>query len=207
LFLLQAAERRWASAAVHDTVRAVLRDPSFRRSLRRSLADRILLWLFDWWERLMRSVKHLPSGRSIGLAFVALIVLFVLARLVIAARTPDARSERSAHRRRGAVTSDDPWHAAEALVAQGRFEEAAHALYRGVVFSLGREERLRLDPSKTSGDYARELRRRGSASLAPFRAFTRRFDVAVYGHRGADAAALQDLRELSAPFRPRVRAA
>ena len=75
-------------------------------------------------------------------------------------------------------------------MAEGRYEEAAHTLYRGVIMSLGKAERLRVDPSKTSGDYARELRRRGAASLNPFRAFTRRFDVVVYGHGRADAASL-----------------
>jgi len=191
---------------VHDTVQAVLRDPAFRRSLRRSLADRMLLWMSEWFERLMRLSKHMPSTRSFALAFVALIVLFVVVRLIIAASARDDRAERATHRR-GAVSADDPWQAADALSAQGRYEEAAHALYRGVILSLGRLERLRLDPSKTSGDYARELRRRGAVSLVPFREFTRRFDVVVYGHGRADAAALAELRELSAPFHARARAA
>ena len=203
---MQAVERHWPAAAVHDTVQTVLRDPSFRRSLRRSLADRILLWLFHWLDRVARAVKHFPSGRSLGLAFVALVVLFVLTRLVIATR---ARAEMSngARRARGAISLDDPWQAAEGFLADGRYEEAAHALYRGVVLSLGRDERLRLDPSRTSGDYARELRRRSSSALVPFRAFTRRFELAVYGHGGADATALGELLELSVPFRRRARAA
>ena len=59
----------------------------------------------------------------------------------------------------------------------------------------------------TSGDYARELRRRSAASLVPFRAFTRRFDAVVYGHVGATAASVAELRELSRPFRTELRAA
>ena len=191
---------------MHDTIQAVLRDPAFRRSLRRSLADRLLLWVAEWFERLMELSRSLPSGRSFALAAVALFALFVVERVVIAASASDDRGERAALRR-GAVWSDDPWQVADALAAQGRHEEAAHALYRGVVLSLGRVERLRLDPSRTSGDYARELRRRGAGSLVPFRAFTRRFDVVIYGHTRADAAALAELQALSAPFRARVRAA
>jgi hypothetical protein len=103
---------------------------------------------------------------------------------------------------RGGRTGEDPWRAADALLAAGRLEEAAHALYRGVVESVARAEKLRLDPSKTSGDYARELRGRGSARLSPFRAFARRFDVAVYGHGGCDAEALSELARLAEPFRP-----
>lgn len=154
----------------------------------------------------MELSRSLPSGRSFALAAVAFVALFVVVRVVIAASARDDRAERAALRR-GAVWSDDPWQVADALAAQGRHEEAAHALYRGVVLSLGRVERLRLDPSRTSGDYARELRRRGAGSLVPFRAFTRRFDVVVYGHTRADAAALAELQALSAPFRARVRAA
>ena len=191
---------------MHDTVQAVLRDPAFRRSLRRSLADRMLLWISDVFERLMELSRHMPSTRSLALAFVAVIGLFVVLRLFIAASARDERAERAGHRR-GAVSADDPWWSADTLAAQGRYEEAAHALYRGVISSLGRLERLRLDPSKTSGDYARELRRRGAGTLVPFRAFTHRFDVVVYGHGSADAAALADLRVLSAPFRARARAA
>ena len=203
---MQSAERSWPASAVHDTVRAVVRDPAFRRSLRRSFADRILIWLLDWLERVRRLFDHLPSTRSFGLAVVALLVLFVVARFVIAARARDERGERTA-RRHGTASVSDPWTSAEALIGAGRYEEAAHALYRGVILALGRDERLRLDPSKTSGDYARELRRRGAASFAPFRTFTRRFDVAVYGHGGCDATALEELRQLSAPFRARARAA
>jgi hypothetical protein len=41
----------------------------------------------------------------------------------------------------------------------------------------------------------------------PFRAFGRRFDLAVFGHGGCDAAAIDELRRLAAPWRPRERAA
>ncbi|MEO8622543.1 MAG: DUF4129 domain-containing protein [bacterium] len=191
---------------MHDTVQAVLRDPAFQRSLQRSLADRMLLWFLDLYERLVKLFGHGPSSRVIALAFVALIVLFVVVRLVIAASARDDHAHRVAHRR-GTSSTDDPWASADALAAEGRFEDAAHALYRGVILALGTQERLRLDPSKTSGDYARELRRRSSASLAPFRVFTRRFDVVVYGHGRADAASLGELRELSMVFRLRARAA
>ena len=53
----------------------------------------------------------------------------------------------------------------------------------------------------TSGDYARELRARGSPRYSAFRSFARRFDAAVYGHGQCDAAALADLVALADPFR------
>ena len=191
---------------MHDSVRAVLQDPAFRRSIRNSFADRVLLWLVDWFERIERLLRDLPSTRAIGFAVVVLIVLFVAARFVLASRA-DVRYGDDVSRRRTGTLRDDPWASAEAFRAAGRFEDAAHALYRGVLAALARDERIRLDASRTSGDYARELRRRGSSSLVPFRAFTRRFDAVVYGREGASAAAIDDLVQLSASFRPRARAA
>jgi hypothetical protein len=99
------------------------------------------------------------------------------------------------------------WRAAERFASEGRYEDAAHALYHGVLLALARTDRVRLDPSKTSGDYARDLRARRSASYRPFRDFSRRFDVAVFGHGGCDAALIDDLRRLATPFAPRARAA
>lgn len=204
--MFQVAPRVWPADAVHDTVAAVVRGSAFRRSLPSSLAERLMSWLGEWFERLFRFVGGRTSSRAIALAFVATLVVLVLARLVLAARARDVEAFTSARGRRSGAL-DDPWRAAERSMAEGRFEEAAHALYRGVLASIAQREQLRLDPSKTSGDYARELRRRGSATLPAFRAFARRFDRAVYGRGGCDAASVAALRELAEPFAPRARAA
>ena len=186
---------------MHDTVQAVLRDAAFQRSLRTSLSDRMILWVADVLAKLARRFEHGPSLRSIGLGVAALLVVFVVVRAVIGARARNDQSGGSTARRRGLAIAEDAWLAADALARDGRYEDAAHALYRGVMQSIGQRERLRLDPAKTSGDYARELRRRGAPSLAPFRAFITRFDVVVYGHRPADGAALAELQALALPFR------
>lgn len=207
MLLTQAPARHWPAAAVHDTVQAVLRDAEFRRSLRRSLADRVLLWITDLFERLARHFDHGPSLRSIGLGIAALLVLFVVVRAVVAARARDDHSRGPSRHRRGVAITEDAWAAAEALARDGRYEDAAHALYRGVLQSIGQRERVRLDPAKTSGDYARELGRRGAGSLVSYRAFIACFEAVVYGHRPADAAALEELRALAGPFRATARAA
>jgi hypothetical protein len=160
----------------------------------------------DWFSRLMKALRHAPSMRTIALIFVGLIVLFVVVHTLVASRAR-RNEEATGARRRQAGTLEDPWRAAEALAAENRHEEAAHALYRGVLLSLSRLERLRLDPSRTSGDYARELRRRGSASAVMFRSFTRRFESAVYGHERMTPDVYAELLALSEPFRPRARAA
>ena len=79
------------------------------------------------------------------------------------------------------VTRMDPWAEAENLAAAGDYMRAAHALYQAVLRRLADHERIRVHSSKTSGDYARDLRRRGSPLAAGFQAFGRRFDRVVFG--------------------------
>jgi hypothetical protein len=204
--MLQVVQRAWPADAVHDTVDAVVRGTAFQRSLQTTLAERLLRWFTEWVGRLLHFLGGVTSVRTVALGFAALLVLLLVARLTLAARARDGDAF-AASRGKRIRAREDPWRAAERLAADGRFEEAAHALYRGVLAALAQGERVRLDPSKTSGDYARELRARGSASYAPFRAFGRRFDLALYGHGGCDAASLDELLRLAAPFAPRSRAA
>ena len=204
--MLQIEPRHWPPVAVHDTMEAVIRGAAFRRSIQSSLGERLFEWLAEWMRRLVHFLGGTASARTLALALAALLVLLVVARLLLSARARNESSFGSA-RTNGARPSEDPWRAAERLVASAHFEEAAHALYRGVLLSIAHGERVRLHPSKTSGDYARELRTRGSASLASFRAFVRAFDAAVYGHRGCDGESLAELLHLALPFAPRARAA
>jgi hypothetical protein len=204
--LMQRTPSEWPAAAVHDTVAAIARGLEYRRSIRQSLLDRAFVWLAEAIERIATFVRNLPSSRAIGLTILGIIVAAILLRLVIAALARD-EGGASARRRGGARAGEDPFVAADRLAAEGRFEDAAHALYHGVLLALARSDRLRLDPSKTSGDYARDLRARGSSSYQPFREFSRRFDIAVFGHGGCDAALIDDLRRLASPLTPRARAA
>lgn len=196
----------WPSTAVHDTIAAITRGLEYRRSIRQSLLDRAFLWIAQALERLVNYIRHLPSSRTIGLIILGLIVAAIVARLVISSLARDEAGPR-VRRGRGVAADEDPFVAAERLAGDGRYEDAAHALYHGVLLSVARTDRVRLDPSKTSGDYARELRARGASSFQPFRAFSRRFDVAVFGHGVCDAALIDDLRRLATPFAPRARAA
>ena len=206
--IFQAAVRSWPPAAVHDTVAAVVRSADFRRSLQMSLAERLLRWLGEAFDRLDSALRGWHSARSVAIGLGMLLVLLVVGRLLLAARGRRGGSEWGDDSR-GTAAREDPWGAAERYVRAGRFEEAAHALYRAVLESLAHGERLRLDPSKTGGDYARELRARGSPSFPPFRAFLARFDVAIFGHGGCTAESMAELTRLAEPFRPRrgVRAA
>jgi hypothetical protein len=182
-----------------------VRGAAFRRSLRQSLGDRLLMWIGEWLGSLMQHIRGTGLARTGAIGVAAALVLLVVARLILSSRARD-ENVRVAHRGR-AIIGEDPWLAAERLAAEGRYEEAAHALYHGVLASVAQAERLRLDPSKTSGDYARELRARRSVAYAPFRDFSRRFDAAVYGRDVCDATLIDDLRRLASPLTSRARAA
>ena len=206
MLLAQIATRQLPASAIHDTVAAIARGIDYRRSLRQSLLDRFFLWLGELISHLLRFIRHSPMSRPFGYAVIALIVLGVAARLLIAAQARD-ETRGPLRRRTRASGTEDPFAVADRLAAEGRFEEAAHALYHGVLLALARSDRVRLDPSKTSGDYARELRARGAGSYQDFRAFARRFDIAVFGHGGCDARLIDDLRALAQPLTARARAA
>jgi hypothetical protein len=206
MLLAQVATRPLPAPAIHDTVAAIARGIAYRRSLRQSLFDRFFLWLGELFDHLGRFLQHSAVSRPLGYTVLGLIVFGVVARLLIAAQARDD-TRGPLRRRTRASSTEDPFVVAERLAAEGRYEEAAHALYHGVLLALTRQERLRLDASKTSGDYARELRARGSASYQPFRTFARRFDIAVFGHGGCDAVLIDDLRRLAQPLIVRARAA
>ena len=85
---------------------------------------------------------------------------------------------------------------------------AAHLLYRGVTERLAATDAIRLHPSKTSGDYARELRIRGSPVHGEFRQFGRRYDHVLFGTGTCDAETYAALREQARRvIRPEARAA
>jgi hypothetical protein len=137
----------------------------------------------------------------VTIALLVLLGVLIIARLVVAAREARedvARAEGGA--RRGG--SSDPWSDAERLAASSRFTEAAHALFAALLSSLAARGEVRLHASKTAGDYARELLRRGSPVQAGFQAFRRRYDRIIYGVGECSAeeyaALLHDARPLLA---------
>lgn len=94
----------------------------------------------------------------------------------------------------------DAWTDAERLARAGEFTAAAHALYGALLARLAAGGEVRVHPSKTAGDYARELRRRASRAQPAFQAFRARYDRVIYGtgRCSADefAALLLDARPL-----------
>jgi len=171
----------WTRAAIHDTVASIVRQAAYRRDVQRTMLDRILQWLFDLLDRLFANVRGLPFGRQIAVIAAAVLVILVVARIVYAQRLRATDAEELAEAQVEGRILRDPWRDAERLASAGQFTEAAHALYRAVVAALVGRGLVRSHASKTSGDYARELRRGGVPAEAPFRRFGARYDRIIYG--------------------------
>lgn len=200
------AVREWTAAAVHDSVRRVAEGPAYRRSLQQSLLSRALVWLQEHVDTLIKALRAMPSARTVVVTLLSIVALLIAARLIVSAVARDD-VRRRAVRRGGQGGVGDPWRDAESLASAGDFEGASHALYRAVLQTLAESDRIRLGSTKTCGDYARELRARGSPRGQLFRAFVRRFEAAVYGRGPCDAGAVAELHALASPFSPRARAA
>jgi len=135
-----------------------------------------------------------PNVKWIILGVAVLAVIAIAVRFLLGAEA----EERRRRARPGAVYGmGDPWVEAERLAAAGNYLDAAHLLYRGITERLAAGGLIALHPSKTSGDYARELRLRGSPASTDFRQFGRRYDRAIFGVGACDAATYVTLRDLA----------
>jgi len=172
-------------AALRDTVAAVFRQPAFDRTLRETLWDRIGEWLSDFFRRFRETAGDQPGLYWTTVVVIGLLVLAAAARLVylaVAHRDRSAaRAGAAGGRGEAAGGAADPRSRAQALAAAGNYTEAAHALYRALLEAIAQRERVRLHPSKTVGDYVRDLRARSSALFGHFRDFARSYEVVVYG--------------------------
>ena len=170
----------WPAGAIHDTVTVLLEDAAYKRSIWSSIAGRLLAELGRFVMWVIEAVRGIPGGKATILTIIAVVLLLVLGRLFLASEWGE---ETLMRRRPGGTraTRMDPWTEAESLAAAGDYMGAAHALYQAVLRRLADHERIRIHSSKTSGDYARDLRRRGSPLAAGFQAFGRRFDRVVFG--------------------------
>lgn len=186
--VVQALDASWARGAIHDTVAAIVRQPAYHRSLGSTLLDRVWGWIADMYSRLVEALGTVPHGRVVATVAAAIVALLVVARIAYAARLRGVSAMSRASGRGRSGTSVDPWREAEQLAAAGQFTEAAHALYRATVAMLAAGGLVRRHESKTSGDYARELRRRGAPAYGAFRRFGGRYDRIIYGTGVCDAA-------------------
>ncbi len=161
-----------------------------------SLVLRIFGLVVSWYQQLRAS----PVLFWTLLVVVATLVLAIVGRAVMMWRWQHVDVARGAvWRGMGGASGQDPWAAAEALAASGDYTSAAHALYAALLESAARQQQVRLHPSKTVGDYARELRAHSSSLFGRFREFGRSYEVVIYGIGTCDAARYRQLYALAAP--------
>lgn len=184
---IQRGAGRWSAEQVHDTVAAIVRQPEFATPLRQSLAGRVLRYVANQVAALIDLLRGSPSSRVIVITAVVLIILVIIARIIVARRVDAAGvfgEDASGDRRDG---RRDPWAEAHARATAGDYEAATHSLYAAVIETLARAGAITHHPSKTSGDYARELARRGATGSRDFRSFAREADRVIFGSLRPDA--------------------
>lgn len=182
-----------AQPAIADTVTAVFSGPEFNPQ-RGLWGLPSLLW---WTKYLDFSLdRELAWWLGIGLLVIlALIALIYYLRRYLLDRELGAAS---GDRMGSGLRARDAWTVAQELAAEGDFTGAAHALYIALLGSLAKRDLLRLHPSKTIGDYLRELRRRPTAPIQTVHEFARTYELVAYGLRPCDADRYARLRALAA---------
>ena len=188
--------------AIADAVASVFSASEFDRTIRETIWERIQGAIL----RVLRALQSLATTDRelfwLVVVVLALILVAVLARAgyllyqrrVLGAVLPGERRELTRTRGR------DPLLVAQEEAARGNFTDAAHALYLALLESLARREQVRLHPSKTIGDYVRELRARSSSMFNRFREFARSYEVVVYGLGTCDRERWERLHELARPI-------
>ena len=158
-------------------------------------------WIARWLGAALEAVRGSRSVYWTTIAVFTVIVVAVVARAVyLGYLRREQRAERAGGRLRGgARPGRDPWVLAQELAARENYTDAAHALYRALLEALARRERVRLHPSKTAGDYVRDLRQRSSSLFTRFRDFARSYETVVYGLGVCDRERYERLRALATP--------
>ena len=191
-----------------DSLITATADTVFSQSAynRVSLWERFWGWVFDLIRRvwaladpLLSALRRSPVLYWTVIALLAIVVIAVVVRAVYLWRQRRLFNaaalawESSPLRRAGR----DPWTAAEELSARGEFTDAAHALYAALLDRAAQAGQIRLHPSKTAGDYVRELRNRSSSLFTLFRDFARSYETVIYGIGSCDAERYHRLRALA----------
>lgn len=199
--LLQDTLSAWPAEAVRDTVAAITEDAAFDRSLTKSVWEQIVEMIGRGLSALFRMLPRLEFGNALIVGLAVVLVALIVARLVLQSR---AQREFWAGERRDARGGRrlDPWSEAQRLAESGAYLEAAHHLCAALLAASAKRGEVTLHPAKTTGDYAREMRRRGAASEREFQRFRARYDRVVYDaqHCSADdyAALVADAQPLLA---------
>ena len=197
------------SAEVDRAVAAVFQRPEFTAPTLSGPLARLAEWyqqvrtaIGEWLGRLFESSG---GGTVLFWIFVAWLALTALALGIYLARSA-RRGWRARDRGVGthsgegrpAVTGAAEWEAtARRAAGEGRWRDAALALYQALLYRLEERGAVRYDAAKTPGDYRRESRRDREAARV-LESFLRTWEPVAFGTRGADREGYSRLRELAA---------
>jgi hypothetical protein len=171
-------------AAIRDTLAEVFRHAEYARAAQATIGDRIRNWIMMMVSRLFGEAEKHPIIFQTARALVIIIALAIIARSVyLAWQRAKLRAEALANGAGGPGHEKlgDAWQLAQRYAKEGRYTEAAHALYWHLLELLAKRENIILHPSKTVGDYGRELRNTSSRLFGNYRDFARTYEVVIYG--------------------------
>ena len=194
-----------SETAIRDTMAAVFRQAAFASRQPSWLArkfNQLFEWIADLLRRFSDSRVSSPFVFWTVVTIVLLIAVAVTARLTWVSyrrRTMGIAARPELHG--GAhVSQGDPWIAAQQHAARGDFTAAAHSLYLALLNAIARRGLVRLHPSKTVGDYVRELRQRSATVFTRFRDFARAYETVVDGTGVCDQERYETLQRLALPI-------
>lgn len=166
--------------AFRDTIAAIVRDAAYSRSATQSYWDRALRWMLERVEAVLEALRASDVARYLTIGALVVLGVLIIARIVLGVRDEElVRSGRT--RERTTETGGASIAEAERLAAAGDFTAAAHALFAALLAMGAARGEIRLHPSKTTGDYARELRRKNASWQSAFAQFRSRYDRVIYG--------------------------
>jgi len=193
--------RGWPATAVHDTIAGLARQREYERTIGESAWDRFWTFVGHIVRDILQYFRGSATGRHVTIAIVALVVVAVAVHFILA--TLAARNDVVVADANPARASD-AWRDAERLAAAGLFTDASHALLAAILSVFAQRGDVRLHASKTAGDYARELARRGSPARGPFQQFRRRYDAVIFGVGSCTADEYESLLRDAAPMLARA---
>ncbi len=190
---------------IRRAVDAVYGAPTFNRT---SLWDRfwefvgeMLGRLYVWLSPAFGALRRSPPLFWAVLIALGLLTAAVIARSLYLWRARTAlRIAGGGWETKAGATRGDALSSAQRLATLGDFTAAAHALYAALLDAGARQNQLRLHPSKTAGDYVREVRRHSSPIFPGFRDFARAYERVIYGLGECNRERYERLLSLALPI-------
>jgi len=162
---------------------------------------RMLRDFFAWIAPAFFALRRSPPLFWAVMTLLALLVAAAIARWIYLWRARTVlRVSGAPWDTNGEFPRGDAWSAAQQLAARGDYTAAAHALYAALLDAGARRKQLELHPSKTAGDYVREVRRRSSPIFPSLRDFARAYEIVIYGLGECDRDRYERLLSIARPI-------